>query len=171
MHEVPFRHPHREAATLKAQMIHKGQAPGTPLDVLALIEAIPPDDRDVNCHYLLGEIYKKLDEELNEEQLARRAFGYLNRAYEEGHPRSPFDLGQLFENGRGTEAHLPSAYFLYVTAAVHAEDDRAVARLAEVAEAGPPYPPELVAALSEFTQFPGEPRVEDAFAALGLASD
>ena len=51
-------------------MIHKGQAPGTPLDVLALIEAIPPDDRDVNCHYLLGEIYKKLDEELNEEQLA-----------------------------------------------------------------------------------------------------
>ena len=93
---------------------------------------------------------------MNEEQLARRAFAYLNRAYEEGHPRSPFDLGQLFENGRGTEAHLPSAYFLYVTAAVHAEDDRAVARLAEVAEAGPPYPPELVAALSEFTQFPGD---------------
>ena len=68
---------------------------------------------------------------------------------------------------------MPSAYYLYVTAAVHAEDDRAVARLAEVAEAGPPYPPELVAALSQFTpgQLPGEPRVEDTFAALGLASD
>ena len=128
------------------------------------------DDRDVNCHYLLGEIYKTLDEELNEEQLARRAFAYMNRAYEEGHPRSPFDLGQLFENGRGTEAHLPSAYFLYVTAAVHAEDERAVARLAEVSAVGPPYPPELVAALSEFTQFPRDDGL-DAFAALGLASD
>ena len=59
MHAVPFRHPHREAATLKAQMIHKGQAPGTPLDVLALIEAIPPDERDPNCDYLLGKIYMK----------------------------------------------------------------------------------------------------------------
>ena len=99
---------------------------------------------------------------------ARRRKGY--RAFDAGHPRTPFELGQLTERGRGTEAHLPSAYFLYVTAAVHAEDDRAVAPLAEVAEAGPPYPPELVAALSEFTQFP-EPRVEDAFAVMGLASD
>ena len=64
---------------------------------------------------------------------------------------------------------MPSAYFLYVTAAVHAEDDRAVGRLAEVAEAGPPYPPELVAALSQFTQFPGdETATLDALAALGV---
>lgn len=60
VHEVPFRHPYREATALKAQMIHRGDAPGTPHDVLRLIEAITPDDRDANCHYLLGEIYKKL---------------------------------------------------------------------------------------------------------------
>ena len=59
---------------------------------------------------------------------------------------------------------------MYIMAAVHAEDERAVALLAERSAAGPPYPPELVAALSEFTQFPRDDGL-DAFAALGLASD
>ena len=59
VHEVPFRYPRREAATLKAQMIQKGELAGTPADVLALIEAIPPDERDPNCDYLLGKIYMK----------------------------------------------------------------------------------------------------------------
>ena len=49
------------------------------------------------------------------------------------------------------------------------EDERAVALLAERSAAGPPYPPELVAALSEFTQFPGdETATLDALAALGV---
>ena len=56
-------------------------------------------------------------------------------------------------------------------AAVHAEDERAVALLAERSAAGPPYPPELVAALSEFTQFPGdETATLDALAALGVGA-
>ena len=36
--DMPFRDPRREAATLKAQMIHKGELAGTPSDVLALME-------------------------------------------------------------------------------------------------------------------------------------
>ena len=191
VHDVPFRDPRREAATLKAQMIHKGELAGTPSDVLALMEAIPQDKLDANCNYLLGEVYKKsvtrrpirsrgacvrdavrrrLDEETPNDEHARRAFDHLRRAFEERHPRTPFELGQLTERGRGTEAHLPRAYYMYIMAAVHAEDERAVALLAERSAAGPPYPPELVAALSEFTQFPRDDGL-DAFAALGLASD
>ena len=64
---------------------------------------------------------------------------------------------------------MPRAYYMYIMAAVHAEDERAVALLAERSAAGPPYPPELVAALSEFTQFPGdETATLDALAALGV---
>ena len=66
---------------------------------------------------------------------------------------------------------MPRAYYMYIMAAVHAEDERAVALLAERSAAGPPYPPELVAALSEFTQFPGdETSVLDALAALGVGA-
>ena len=47
----------------------------------------------------------------------------------------------------------------------------AVALLAERSAAGPPYPPELVAALSEFTQSPGDQTsVLDALATLGVGA-
>jgi len=174
--DVPFRHPHREAATLKAQMIHKGEAPGTPSDVLALIGAIPLDKLDANCNYLLGEVYKKLDEETPNDEHARRAFDHITRALRAGHPGTPFDLGELLETGRGTEAHLPRAYYMYVMAAFHAEDPRAVARLAEDVAAGPPYPPELLGAMEEFPELflssdgthDGALDLEEAFGRLGI---
>ena len=66
---------------------------------------------------------------------------------------------------------MPRAYYMYIMAAVHAEDERAVALLAERSAAGPPYPPEFVAALSEFNQIQGdETSVEEAFAALGITA-
>ena len=174
--DVPFRDPHREAATLKAQMIHKGEAPGTPSDVLALIGAIPLDKLDANCNYLLGEVYKKLDEETPNDEHARRAFDHITRALRAGHPGTPFDLGELLETGRGTEAHLPRAYYMYVMAAFHAEDPRAVARLAEDVAAGPPYPPELLGAMEEFPELflssdgthDGALDLEEAFGRLGI---
>jgi len=174
--DMPFRDPRREAATLKAQMIHKGEAPGTPPDVLALIGAIPLDKLDANCNYLLGEVYKKLDEETPNDEHARRAFDHITRALRAGHPGTPFDLGELLETGRGTEAHLPRAYYMYVMAAFHAEDPRAVARLAEDVAAGPPYPPELIGAMQEFPELflssdgthDGALDLEEAFGRLGI---
>ena len=197
VHEVPFRHPYREATALKAQMIHRGDAPGTPHDVLALIEAITPDDRDANCHYLLGEIYKKLvsrrpvrsrgacvrdtvrrrlDEENPNDEHARRAFNHLRLAFHEGHPLSPFDMGELAERGRGTDVSLHNAYFMYIRAAFYGGDERPVARLAEDVAAGPPYPPELIEAMQEFPDLflgmdgthDGALDLEEAFHRLGI---
>ena len=174
--DMPFRDPHREAATLKAQMIHKGELAGTPSDVLALMEAIPQDKLDANCNYLLGEVYKTLDKETPNDEHARRAFDHITRALRAGHPGTPFDLGELLETGRGTEAHLPRAYYMYVMAAFHAEDPRAVARLAEDVVAGPPYPPELLGAMEEFPELflssdgthDGALDLEEAFGRLGI---
>ena len=160
-------------------MIHRGDAPGTPHDVLALIEAITPDDRDANCHYLLGEIYKKLDEETPNDEHARRAFVHLRLAFQEGPPRSPFDMGQLAERGRGTDLSLSNAYFMYLRNAFHGGDgnERSIARLAEDVAAGPPYPPELIETMEDFDELralTGEDDapldVEEAFAALGITA-
>jgi len=149
---------------------------GTPHDVLALIEAITPDDRDANCHYMLGEIYKKLDEETPNDEHARRAFVHLRLAFHEGHPLSPFDMGELAERGRGTEVSLHNAYFMYIRAAFYGGDERPVARLAEDVAAGPPYPPELIEAMQEFPDLflgmdgthDGALDLEEAFHRLGI---
>ena len=179
MHEVPFRYPRSEAATLKAQMIQKGGLSGTPHDVLALIEAIPPDDRDANCDYLLGKIYMKLDEETPNDEHAARAFHHIHRAFEAGHPRTPFEMGQLAERGRGTDLSLSNAYFMYLRNAFHGGDgnERSIARLAEDVAAGPPYPPELIETMEDFDELralagedDGPLDVEEAFAALGITA-
>ena len=85
---------------MKAQMIHKGQAPGTPLDVLALIEAIPPDERDPNCDYLLGKIYMRLDEENPNDEHAARAWR-VGRA----RPRRRLDSPPARHRGDGVTPH------------------------------------------------------------------
>ena len=176
---MPFRYPRREAATLKAQMIQKGELAGTPADVLALIEAIPPDDRDANCDYLLGKIYMRLDEENPNDEHAARAFHHIHRAFEAGHPRTPFEMGQLAERGRGTDLSLSNAYFMYLRNAFHGGDgnERSIARLAEDVAAGPPYPPELIETMEDFDELralagddDGPLDVEEAFAALGITA-
>ena len=177
--EVPFRYPRREAATLKAQMIQKGELAGTPADVLALIEAIPPDERDPNCDYLLGKIYMRLDEETPNDEHAARAFHHIHRAFDAGHPRTPFEMGQLAERGRGTDLSLSNAYFMYLRNAFHGGDgnERSIARLAEDVAAGPPYPPELIETMEDFDELrayaaedDGPLNVEEAFAFLGIGA-
>ena len=158
---------------MKAQMIKRGEVAGTPHDILALIEAIAPDDRDGCCEHWLADSYKTLDEENPNEEHARRAFEHMSRAYKARHPASPFGMGELAERGRGTEARLDRAYYMYLVAAFHCHDERAVARLTEVYAAGPPYPPELIEALGGFNhlEMASEITVEEAFVALGIAAD
>ena len=63
-------------------------------------------------------------------------------------------MGQLAENGRGTDLSLSNAYFMYLRNAFHGGDgnERSIARLAEDVAAGPPYPPELLGAMEEFPE-------------------
>ena len=71
-----------------------------------------------------------------------------------GHPRAAFDVGQMAERGRGTPAHLLTAYTSYRMAAMRpVPDERAVARLREVIAAGPPLPMELMVAHVRVRQF------------------
>ena len=95
---------------------------------------------------------------------------------ERADPRTPFEMGQLAERGRGTDLSLSNAYFMYLRNAFHAEDPRAVARLAEDVAAGPPYPPELIGAMQEFPELflsmdgthDGALDLEEAFHRLGI---
>ena len=97
-------------------------------------------------------VRRRLDEENPNDEHARRAFVHLRLAFQEGHPRSPFDMGELAERGRGTEVSLHNAYFMYIRAAFYGGDERPVERIAQDIEAGPPYPPELIGAMQEFPE-------------------
>ena len=74
--ENQLRRPNSEARALKADMIRQEQAPGTLAEALELVEAIPEADRDglegSNCEYMLGAIYKALDEEAPNDEHAGR---------------------------------------------------------------------------------------------------
>ena len=153
--ENQLRRPNSEARALKADMIRQEQAPGTLAEALELVEAIPEADRDglegSNCEYMLGAIYKALDEEAPNDEHARKAFEHINRAMGEGHPRASFDMGQLAENGRGTPVHLLTAYTAYWMAAMGPKDPRAIAHLNGLL-ANPPCLPELILACGSVRQ-------------------
>ena len=91
------------------------------------------------------------------------------------HEASPHGRARLGATCRGprAEARLDRAYYMYLVAAFHCHDERAVARLTEVYAAGPPYPPELIEALGGFNhlEMASEITVEEAFVALGIAAD
>ena len=153
-----MRRPNSEARALRAEIILQQQAPGALAEALELVEAIPAADLEgiegSNCAYVLGKIYKALDEETPNDEHARRAFLLLSEAMGEGHPRAAFDVGQMAERGRGTPAHLLTAYTSYLMAAMRpVPDERAVARLREVIAAGPPLPMELMLAHVRVRQF------------------
>ena len=88
-------------------------------------------------------------------------------------------MGQLAERGRGTDLSLSNAYFMYLRNAFHGGDgnERSIARLAEDAAAGPPYPPELIETMEDFDELrayadedDGTLNVEEAFAFLGIGA-
>ena len=97
---------------------------------------------------------------------------------ERADPRTPFEMGQLAERGRGTDLSLSNAYFMYLRNAFHGGDgnERSIARLAEDVAAGPPYPPELLGAMEEFPELflssdgthDGALDLEEAFGRLGI---
>ena len=155
---MQLRRPNSEARALRADIILQQQAPGALAEALELVEAIPAADCEgiegSNCAYMLGKVFKMLDEETQNDEHARRAFLLLNEAMGEGHPRAAFDVGQMAERGRGTPAHLLTAYTSYLMAAMRpVPDERAVARLREVIAAGPPLPMELMVAHVRVRQF------------------
>ncbi len=191
-----YRYPHEEASGFKAWMIHDGQVEGTPIEAIGLVEAIPESRRNGMCDYLLGKIYKDLDQaSRNDEHArnsvkinfashqthrgictqARKAFYHLDRAMAEWYPGAPFDLAELMESGRGTEANLIHAYTGFIMAAARG-DERAVARMHELGAAGPPYPPDLVIAVAQIQEEPeatdlvtnGTQTLQEALAAMGL---
>ena len=99
---------------------------------------------------------------------------------ERADPRTPFEMGQLAERGRGTDLSLSNAYFMYLRNAFHGGDgnERSIARLAEDVAAGPPYPPELIETMEDFDELrayadedDGTLNVEEAFAFLGIGID
>ena len=125
-------------------------------------------------------VRRRLDEENPNDEHAARAFHHIHRAFEAGHPRTPFEMGQLAENGRGTDLSLSNAYFMYLRNAFHGGDgnERSIARLAEDVAAGPPYPPELIETMEDFDELrayadedDGTLNVEEAFAFLGIGID
>ena len=98
---------------------------------------------------------------------------------ERADPRTPFEMGQLAERGRGTDLSLSNAYFMYLRNAFHGGDgnERSIARLAEDVAAGPPYPPELIETMEDFDELrryadedDGTLNVEEAFAFLGIGA-
>ena len=151
-----MRRPNSEARALRADIILQQQAPGALAEALELVEAIPAADREgiegSNCAYMLGKVYKTLDEETPNDEHARLAWKHIGNAVSEGHPRSAFDMGELAERGRGTPVHLLTAYTGYVMAAQR-QDERAIARLRETIAAGPPLPMELMVAIVRARQY------------------
>ena len=153
-----MRRPNSEARALRAEIILQQQAPGALAEALELVEAIPAADLEgiegSNCAYMLGKVYKTLDEETPNDEHARRAWEHINAAMGEGHPLAAFDMGQMAERGRGTPVHMLTAYTGYVMATMRTFPDmRAVARLEEVIAAGPPLPMELVVAVARARQY------------------
>ena len=153
-----LRRPNSEARALRADIILQQQAPGALAEALELVEAIPAADLEgiegSNCAYMLGKVYKTLDEETPNDEHARRAWEHINAAMGEGHPLAAFDMGQMAERGRGTPVHMLTAYTGYCTAVSRpVPDERAVARLREVIAAGPPLPMELMLAHVRVRQF------------------
>ena len=153
-----LRRPNSEARALRADIILRQQAPGALAEALELVEAIPAADLEgiegSNCAYMLGKVYKTLDEETPNDEHARRAWEHINAAMGEGHPLAAFDMGQMAERGRGTPVHMLTAYTGYVMATMRTFPDmRAVARLEEVIAAGPPLPMELVVAAARARQY------------------
>ena len=153
-----MRRPNSEARALRADIILRQQAPGALAEALELVESIPAADLEgiegSNCAYMLGKVYKTLDEETPNDEHARRAWEHINAAMGEGHPLAAFDMGQMAERGRGTPVHMLTAYTGYVMATMRTLPDmRAVARLEEVIAAGPPLPMELVVAVARARQY------------------
>ena len=151
-----MRRPNSEARALRAEIILQQQAPGALAEALELVEAIPAADLEgiegSNCAYMLGKVYKTLDEETPNDEHARLAMEHIGNAVSHGHPRSAFDMGELAERGRGTPMHLLTAYTGYVMAAQR-QDERAIARLRETIAAGPPLPMELMVAIVRARQY------------------
>ena len=93
----------------------------------------------------------------------------------EWYPGAPFDLAELMESGRGTDANLIHAYTGFIMAAARG-DERAVARMHELGAAGPPYPPDLIIAIAQIQEEPeatdlvtnGTQTLQEALAAMGL---
>ena len=67
-----------------------------------------------------------------------------------GYRGAAFDLGELAENGRGTEANLLMAYTAYIMGSSPGRDERALERVRELRAAGPPYSTELTVAVSQW---------------------
>ena len=136
---------------MKATLIHGGQVQGTLVEALALLEALPYHDKQ-NCQtqYVLGKIYKDLDEASPNEEHAEKAFYHLNNALGRGYRLAAFDLGELAEHGRGTEVNLVTAYTAYVMGSGLGRDERAIARVRELRAAGPPYTAELTVAVAQW---------------------
>ena len=63
-----------------------------------------------------------------------------------------FDMGELAENGRGTETNLVTAYRSYILGSSPGRDERAIARVRELRAAGPPYSEELTVAVAQWLQ-------------------
>ena len=82
--------PNSEARAL-AEIILQQQAPGALAEALELVEAIPAADCEgiegSNCAYMLGKVFKMLDEETPNDEHARRAFQLINEAVGEGSAR------------------------------------------------------------------------------------
>ena len=148
----PLRHPHMEASVMKALMIHSGEVEGTLGEALALLEAVPEEHRQSQCEYLLGKIYKDLDEASPNDEYAKKAFYHINKAMGKLHGPAAFDLGELAENGRGTETNLVTAYTSYILGSSPGRDERAIARVRELRAAGPPYGDELTVAVAQWLQ-------------------
>ena len=68
------------------------------------------------------------------------------------HGPAAFDLGELAENGRGTETNLVTAYRSYILGSSPGRDERAIARVRELRAAGPPYSEELTVAVAQWLQ-------------------
>ena len=137
---------------MKALMIHRGEVEGTLADALALLEAVPEEHRQSQCEYLLGKIYKDLDEASPNEEHAKKAFYHINKAMGKLYGLAAFDLGELAENGRGTETNLVTAYTSYILGSSPGRDERAIARVRELRAAGPPYGDELTVAVAQWLQ-------------------
>ena len=102
------------------------------------------------CEYLLGKIYKDLDEASPNDEHAKKAFYHINKAMGKLHGPAAFDLGELAENVRGTETNLVTAYTSYILGSSPGRDERAIARVRELRAAGPPYTAELTVAVAQW---------------------
>ena len=79
-----MRRPNSEARALRAEIILQQQAPGALAEALELVEAIPAADLEgiegSNCAYMLGKVYKTLDEETPNDEHARLAMEHIGNA-------------------------------------------------------------------------------------------